>query len=55
MQKKRVGLIGFNYSLNVLLNSFKLSKNFNVIAICGKKKEKKKLAKLYIIIILGKK
>lgn len=45
MQKKRVGIIGFNYSLNVLLNSFKLSKNFNVIAICGKKKRKKKISK----------
>ena len=35
--KKKVCIIGFNYSYNVLLQSFNISKKFNVIGIAGKK------------------
>lgn len=38
--KKRVCIIGFNYSYNVLFKSFNISKKFNVIGIAGKKSRK---------------
>ena len=38
--KKKVCIIGYNYSYKVLFNSFKISKRFNIIGIAGKKKRK---------------
>ncbi len=38
--KKKVCIIGFNYSYSVLLKSFNISKKFNVTGIAGKKSRK---------------
>ena len=39
--KNNVCIIGFNYSYNVLLKSFLISRKFNIIGIAGKTKRKK--------------
>ena len=53
--KKRVCIIGVNYSYHVLLQSLRHFNNFEVVGIAGKKKKKKLFQRTFAITHLGKK